>query len=125
MLKQLKAHHVSFKYAFEGLKYAFTSQPNFRIHFALSGIAIFSGFILRISNIEMIVIFFMIILGLTTEMINTSIEAVTDLVSKEWNMESKIAKDVSAGMMLLTSIGAIIISAVIFLPKIFSLIHFY
>ncbi|MBI4066818.1 diacylglycerol kinase family protein, partial [Candidatus Gottesmanbacteria bacterium] len=52
------------------------------------------------------------------EMINTSIEAMTDLITSEWRQQAKIAKDVSAGMMLLTAIGAILVALFIFLPKI-------
>ena len=37
-------------------------------------------------------------------MINTSIESMTDLITSDWKKEAKIAKDVSAGMMLLTAI---------------------
>lgn len=64
----------------------------------------------------MIIIVFTIILGLTAEMINTSLESMTDLITKEWHQEAKIAKDVSAGMMLVVSFGAVIVALLIFLP---------
>jgi diacylglycerol kinase len=122
MLKALKKHHISFKHAFDGVVYAFSTQPNFRIHISLALIAIIFGFVFRITYIEMIIIVFTIILGLTVEMINTSIEAVSDLVSNKWSTEAKIAKDVSAGMMLIVAVGAILISVIIFLPKILNFI---
>jgi diacylglycerol kinase (ATP) len=62
-------------------------------------------------------------LGIITEMLNTSIESITDLVSNEWRMEAKIAKDVAAGMMLLTAIGALVVASVIFLPKIINILR--
>lgn len=49
-------------------------------------------------------------------MINTALESMTDLITKEWRQEAKIAKDVAAGMMLLIAMGAVVIGAVIFLP---------
>ncbi len=58
----------------------------------------------------MTIILFTILLGLAGEMINTAIESVTDLVTTEWHMEAKIAKDVSAGMMLLIAFGAICVA---------------
>lgn len=64
----------------------------------------------------MLIIIFTIILGLSAEMINTSLESMTDLITREWRQEAKIAKDVSAGMMLVVSIGAVIIAVIIFLP---------
>lgn len=66
----------------------------------------------------MIVIFFVILLGLVAEMINTALESMTDLITQEWREKAKIAKDVSAGMMLLTAIGAVIIASFIFYPYI-------
>lgn len=55
---------------------------------------------------------------MAAEMINTSIESVTDLVTTEWKKEAKIAKDVSAGMMLTVAIGAAAVAALIFWPYI-------
>ena len=66
----------------------------------------------------MTIIVFTILLGLTVEMMNTAIEAVTDLVTSEWKKDAKIAKDVSAGMMLLVATGAVVVAIFIFSPYI-------
>lgn len=100
-----------------GILWAFTTQPNFLIHFSLSAIALWAGIYLQISRLEMIVIVFTVILGLTAEMINTSIEAMTDLITRQYHQDAKIAKDVSAGMMLITAIGSVIVAAYIFIPQ--------
>ncbi len=112
----VRKHHISFKNAFDGLLWAIRTQPNFRIHLAFSLFALFLGFLLKITSIEMTIIVFTILLGLTAEMINTSLEAMTDLITKERRVQAKIAKDVSAGMMLLTAFGAILIALFIFIP---------
>ncbi len=117
-MEQLKQHHISFKNALAGLKWAITTQPNFRVHLFFSILAITLGFYLQITNVEMTIIIFTIVLGLTAEMINTSIEEITDLVTNEWRQEAKIAKDVGAAMMLLTAVGAVLVGLLIFLPKI-------
>lgn len=116
MNETLKQHHISLKTAWSGLLWALSTQPNFRVHGILSIAALGLGLYLKISRIEMIIIVFTIMLGLTAEMINTSIEAMTDLITTEWKTEAKIAKDVSAGMMLVAALGAIVVSAIIFLP---------
>lgn len=118
MVEALKKHHISFKNAFAGLWYAFTSQPNFKIHFSLAVMAILAGFILGISFVEMTILILTIVVGLAIEMANTSIESITDLVTTEWRQEAKIAKDVSAGMMLLTAIGATLVAILILGSKI-------
>lgn len=61
-------------------------------------------------------------IGLGVEMVNTSIEAMTDLITKDYKIEAKIAKDVSAAMMLVAAFGAVIVAGLIFLPKILLLI---
>jgi diacylglycerol kinase (ATP) len=118
----LHRHRISFINAFAGVKWAFQTQPNFRIHLGLAILAVIGGIYLRISELEMLVIVFTIILGFTGEMINTSIESMTDLITTEWRKEAKIAKDVSAGMMLIIAFGAVIIAGIIFLPRIFSIL---
>jgi diacylglycerol kinase len=123
MKERIRKHTISFRNAFGGLFYAFKSQPNFQIHFLLSFIALLGGFLLEISYIEMLIIVLMIIVGLITEMLNTAIESITDLITSEWKQEAKIAKDVSAGMMLLTAVGACIIAGIIFLPRIIPLFY--
>ena len=114
MKEVLRKHTISFKNAFAGIAWAIRTQPNFRVHIALSIIAIVLAAYFRITRVEWAIILFTIIFGLTAELINTAIESMTDLITREWREEAKIAKDVSAGMMLTTAIGAVIIAIVVF-----------
>lgn len=113
----IRKHHVSFKNALAGIRWAFTTQPNFAIHIFFSIFAILLGWLLGLNVVEWILLVFTIIWGLSAEMINTAIEAMTDLITTEWRREAKIAKDVGAGMMLLTACGALFVAAILFLPK--------
>lgn len=114
MRDRIIRHTVSFRHAFRGLFYSFSSQPNFIIHLIIATIVIVTGFFLHVSRIEMLILIFTILLVFLAEMINTALESITDLVTTEWRTEAKIAKDVSAGMVLIAAIGAIIIGIVIF-----------
>lgn len=120
MYELLRKHHVSFKNAWAGVVWALHTQPNFRVHIVLSSVAVYSGYYFRISELEWIIIVFTIVLGLAGEMINTALESMTDLITTEWKQEAKIAKDVSAGMMLIIAIGALIVAYLIFSPYFFS-----
>ena len=115
-MKTLRQHHISFKNAFAGVMWCIKTQPNFRVHIVLSFAAIALGLYLRIATTEMAVIFFTILLGLSGEMINTALESMTDLITTEWREPAKIAKDVSAGMMLVIAMGAVLIALFIFGP---------
>lgn len=122
MYNRIKAHHISFKNAANGIIWAFKTQPNFLIHSFLSALAITAAIILKITPLEMILIVFCIVLGLIVEMINTAIEAMTDLITKDYRHEAKVAKDVSAGMMLLAAIGTTLVASYIFLPRFIALL---
>jgi diacylglycerol kinase len=113
-----KIHTISFKHAAEGILYSFTSQPNYRVHTILSIIAIFMGIFLHIDRHDWVILILIIVLGLAIEMINTAVESVVDLVTSQWHISAKHAKDVAAGAMLLYAVGAIIVACFIFLPKI-------
>lgn len=122
MREALHRHRVSFENAFAGLFWALRTQPNFRIHYALSFLAVMAGIAFGISRTEMAIIVFTIVLGLTAEMINTAIESMTDLITRERRLEAKIAKDVAAGMMLTTAFGAVAVAAFVFGPRVWGLV---
>lgn len=117
MKKILRAHHISFQNAFAGLWWAITTQPNFRVHITLSLVAVIFGWWVGLNAIEWTIIVFTIVLGLGAEMVNTALEAMTDLITREWRKEAKVAKDVAAGMMLVTSLGALVVAGFILAPK--------
>ncbi len=115
----LQKHHISFQAALSGLVWAFTTQPNFKIHIFLSVAALSAAYNFHVTRMELVIIVFTIVLGMAVEMINTAIESITDLVTTEWKKEAKIAKDVSAGMMLLTAIAAVGVAVIVFWPYVF------
>lgn len=117
----IKRHHISLKHAWDGLVWSFRTQPNFKIHSVLTLAAVLLGFYLKISELEMTIIILTVVFGFGVEMVNTSIESMTDLITSEYREKAKIAKDVSAGMMLLTAFGALVIASIIFIPKLLTL----
>ena len=107
----------SFNYAYEGIKEAFKNEPNFRIHLIFSFAVLILGIIVKLSKIEWIILTFTIFFVLILELINTSLEAITDLVSPKIKPRAKVAKDVAAAAVLLSSLLALIIGLFIFIPK--------
>lgn len=106
------------KNAWNGLVYAVSSQPNFRVHLFLSILAIGFGTLLHISFEEWIIVVVTITLGLVIELINTSIEETVDLVTQEYNLFAKRAKDTAAAAMMIYAVGAAILGLLIYFPKI-------
>ena len=72
---------------------------------------------LGFSPLEWAALALMVVLVLAAEMVNTMVEALVDLVTTEYHPLAKVAKDVAAGVVLLTSIGAVVVGLLIFGPK--------
>jgi diacylglycerol kinase len=108
----------SFKFAFDGLYIAIQKGRNFRIQILLGALAIVTGLILKISAFEWIDLTLIIASVLILELINTSLEAIVDIVSPEIREKAKIAKDVSAAAVLIASVAAVVIGGLIFLQKV-------
>jgi diacylglycerol kinase len=120
-----RASHLlaSFGYAFAGLTYCFRTQRNFRIHLAIGALAMLAAWLLGLSWVEWAVLAVTMSLVLTAEMMNTMIESLVDLVTPEYHPLAKIAKDVAAGVVLLTAIGAVVVGLIIFGPRLLGLLH--
>ena len=112
----------SFKYAYEGLKYAFKYEQNILVHFLATILVIIAGIFFKISITEWLILTLIVGLVIATELMNTSIEATIDLVIKEVHPLAKVAKDTAAAAVLIFGITALIIGLIIFVPKFIGLI---
>lgn len=112
----------SFKYAFAGLKSAFKTERNLKIHITVATIITVLGIILKLRPWEWIVciIWFAIVIG--GELFNTAIEIAVNLAMPKINNDAKRAKDISAGGVLVFAIGSAIVGLIIFAPKLIFLI---
>ncbi len=114
-----KFHSVprSFGYAWSGLFTAWQKEPNFRIHLLVALVAIILGYVLGLSEIEWVVLTFIIAWVLVLELVNTSIEAIVNMVSPDIRPEAKVAKDTASAAVFLSALGAVVIGLILFLPK--------
>ena len=109
----------SFKYAFSGISYVLKTSRNFKIQLIFAVTSLIIGFLLQINLSHYMILVATIMSVLILEVLNTSIESIVDLVvKKEFRSLAKIAKDTSAGAVLLASINSVIIAVYIFVPKI-------
>lgn len=114
---------TSFKYAWAGVRYAFITQRNFRIHTVIGTLAISLGIFLKITAVEMSVVGLTIALVLVLELLNTAIESVVDLTVKQSYHElAKIAKDCAAGAVLVAAVAAVLVASFVLLPPLVVLI---
>lgn len=115
----------SFGFAFKGLGYAAKTQPNFRFHLVAGTVAVILGCFFQLSTAEWLWLMASIAIVLITELLNTSLETLTDLVSPTYNEKAGHVKDVAAGAVVVAALFALVTGIIIFLPKIIVLITRY
>ena len=108
----------SIKIAILGLKSAFKEERNFRIQFIIAVIVLFLSTFFGLNAIEDSILILTILVVLSLELINSQIEKFLDLIQPDHHPRVKIIKDFSAGAVLLSAIGSIIIGILIFMPHI-------
>jgi len=110
-------------YAVTGLYQSFKRETHMQIHTVSAVLVIIAGFYFNITRVEWIAVSGCIALVTITEIINTALEKICDLISLEINPEIKYIKDISAAAVLLASIFSVIVGLIIFLPRVFLLFH--
>lgn len=109
----------SFTYAIQGVKDALISEPNLRFHFMASMLAILVAIYLKFNSYEFSILILTIFFVFTLELVNTIIEKLVDMHSKEITEEARIIKDISAGVVLLGAIASLFIACFLFISKLF------
>ena len=110
----------SFKYALEGIWVSLKQERNMKIHLIMAILVVSLGVFLKITKTEWIICVFAISIVIASELFNTAIETIVDMITTEKNEKAKIAKDVAAGAVLINAIGSAIIGIAIFTPKIYN-----
>jgi len=103
----------SFDHAYRGLIYVVRTQRNMRIHVVISVLVLVASLLVSVSRLELGILVLVILLVFVTEMFNTAMEFAVDLVTKEYHPLAKLAKDVSAGAVLVSSVGAVLVGYLI------------
>ncbi len=97
----------SFNHAYRGLIYAVRTQRNLRFHFVAAAIVLVLSLLVGVSKLELAILILAIAAVFIAEMLNTALEFAVDLVTREYHPLAKLAKDVSAGAVLVTSVAAL------------------
>ena len=109
-----KNHLDSFRYAVDGIVHAFRTQRHMRFHFFTVMLMLLLGILFRLSAVQMALLVVVMAGVLAAEMFNTAVESVVDMVTQAYHPLAKLAKDIAAGAVLITSICAAIVGAILF-----------
>lgn len=122
--QRLIAQTVSFKPSLKGLYFVTFSQKHFLFHLSVGTLVILAGFYFGLTRLEWLVLLPTIFLVLVAEALNTALELATDGLKLHKKTEQDdfyimVAKDVAASAVLLAALNAVVVGAIIFLPKVF------
>ena len=122
-LKKLGIKRIgkSFKFSFDGLKYAYLHEQSLILHVLAMAIVIACGIIFKISALQWVITIVMGNFILISELFNTSIEAVVDMVTEEYHPLAKVAKDTASAACFVGNITAFCMWMIVFVPKIIAL----
>ena len=108
---------ASFRFAFEGIVYAFRTQRNFKLHCTITAAIIVIGLWVGLPLEQWAIL--VVVMGVVfhAELVNTALEAVVDKASPEIHPLAKVAKDCAAASVLVAAIMAVVVGLLILGPK--------
>ena len=104
----------SFNYAFEGIIHVLRTQRNLRIHFAIAIVVIAAAAAFNVDRLELIALLLSIAFVLVCEMVNSAIEGAIDVSTTSFDPNAKLAKDIAAGAVLISTVTAIAVGYLVF-----------
>lgn len=106
----------SFRHAADGIRSAASTERNFRIELMFGCFAVALSFLLPLSVTDRAIVFLTVGVILGLELLNTAIERLMDMLSPQYHERVKTIKDLSAGAVLLSCCGAVLVGFVVFIP---------
>jgi diacylglycerol kinase (ATP) len=103
----------SFEHAYRGIISAVRTQRNMRFHVVAAVVVLVASLLVGVSQVELAILVLTILVVFVTEMFNTALEFVVDMVTSEYHPLARLAKDVSAGAVLVSSVGAVLVGYLI------------
>jgi diacylglycerol kinase len=107
----------SFKYARAGAQHVLTTQRNIWIHLGIGLLVLLAAVALKLPALELAVIVLTVTVVIVTEMVNTALEELVNLVKPEEHPAAALIKNVAAGAVLAAALGAIFVGLFIFIPR--------
>ena len=102
-------------YALQGLSVAYKSQRNYRFHLLAGFLSLIGGILLNFKCIEYCVLILAISFVITAELFNSVIEFALDAFYKnKYSKMVKMAKDLSAGVVLIAAMTSLLIGFMLF-----------
>lgn len=107
----------SFNYAVSGIITALQTEKHMRVHYGIALTVIIGSLFFDFSKTEFLILLFAISLVIVSEMINTALERVVDMITEEYHPIARLVKDVAAGAVLIASLNSIVVGYILFFDR--------
>ena len=115
---------ATFRNARKGMRLVLKSEINIRVHICIALVVLFMAYLLNFSLEKYCILILTIAFVIVSEMLNSAIEFALDAVFH--NRYSKLvgmAKDISAGAVMIASVVAVIIGILLFGTAIINIVY--
>jgi diacylglycerol kinase len=109
----------SFKHAFSGLHGEFRRGHSFRLQVVAYIILLTAILLLKINGLEAVILILVAASVIVLELANSVFERFLDVVSPRVSLEVKEVKDIMAAAVLIASVTAFFVGAIIIIPHLF------
>ena len=107
----------AFNAAIQGIIYTFKYERNMKIHYIIAVAVLIISLRFDLNKFEMMILILSISLVIISEMFNTAIEKTIDMITDEYHILAKIAKDVAAGGGLIAALNSAVVGYLLFYNK--------
>jgi len=104
--------------ALHGVRIAWREEYNFRLQVAIGAVALALSWYFAISAMEWMIVCFLIGFVLSAEALNTALEEFCDMVKGDPDPHIGKIKDLAAAAVLIASFAALVVGAIIFVPRV-------
>jgi diacylglycerol kinase len=116
MTDEIKRFKRSLKHALDGIRYAIAHEKNFRIELVMALFVVFLIFFFKVKNWEAVILILMIMWVIISELTNTVLERVVDILKPRIHPYARLIKDLMAAVVLISATASVIIGIIIFYP---------
>lgn len=103
----------SANHAISGILHASRTQRHMRYHLYAVILVLLLSFLLRIRREDFLIMLVLAVIVISMEMMNTAVEEIVNVLYKQYDKKAKAIKDVAAGAVFITALGAAVTGYII------------
>ena len=103
-----------FRHAFRGVRQGVRDQSSFAVHLFAALAVIVAGVVLRVERLEWCLLILCMTAVLVAELFNTSLELISQAITRNFDERLRDALDIASGAVLLVAVGSVAVGVLVF-----------